>query len=93
MSEPNVLSSLPDKPLLDSKIERIADSDAVDWTEPLLRGEGERENVVSGWLLEVNGTVHALFYAMDHWVSKGSFDADGLSDDEKRERGRELLGA
>lgn len=93
MSEPNVLSSLPDQPLTVSHIERIGDSDAVDWVAPILRGDGDRENVVSGWLLEVNGTVHALFYAMDHWVASGSFDADGLDAEEKRERGREVMGA
>lgn len=42
---------------------------------------------------EADGTAHVLFYGMDGWVSKGSFDAAELDPEAKRERAAELLDA
>jgi len=91
MSEPSVLESLPDKPISESDVETVGDSDAVDWTEPLDVGSNPQTGIVGSWILEVGGTAHVLFYGMDGWVSRGSFDAEGMDPEEKRDRGHEIL--
>lgn len=93
MSESSVLESLPDRSMKRSEIEKIGDGDAVEWVEPLTTGTNERRNMVDAWAIQSSGTVHVLLYQLDGWVSKDSFDAEGLSDDEKRERGLEILGS
>ncbi|WP_115863275.1 hypothetical protein [Halorussus litoreus] len=91
MSEPSVLESLPDRALTASDVERIGDGDAVDWTEPLPLGSNPKTGTVGSWVLEVGGTAHVLFYGMDGWVARGSFDAEGLDPEAKRERATEIL--
>lgn len=88
---PNVLDSLPDRAMKRSEVERLAETDAVDWVEQLMTGTSERRNMVSEWILETGGTAHVLLYEIDGWVSQGSFDAEGMTDDEKRDRGEEAL--
>lgn len=91
MSEPNVLESLPDRAMKRSEIERLGETDAIDAVEPLLSGSGQRRNMVSSWLLETGGTAHVLLYEIDGWVSKGTFDPEGMDDDEKRDRAGDIL--
>lgn len=91
MSETNVVESLPDRSMKRSEVEQLADGDAVDWTEPLRTGAPTQPKMVHAWILETGGTGHVLHYELDGWVSKGSFDAEELSDDEKRERGEGIL--
>ena len=92
MSEPSVLKSLPDRAMKESEVENLGEGDAVDWTEPLALGSNSRRSSVGSWILEADGTALVLFYGMDGWVSKGSFDADGLDAEQKRQRAEELLG-
>lgn len=92
MSEPNALASLPDRAMKRSELDRLAEGDAVDWVEPLRTGARQRQNMVSAWILETGGTAHVLLYEMDGWVPQGSFDTEGLSPAEKRDRGEEILG-
>jgi hypothetical protein len=91
MADANVLDSLPDRAMKRSEVDRLAETDAVDWTEPLMSGANERRNMISAWILETDGTAHVLLYEIDGWVSQGSFDAAGMTDDEKYDRGREIL--
>ncbi|WP_276299159.1 hypothetical protein [Halorussus lipolyticus] len=91
MSEPNVLESLPDRSMKQSEVEKIDDSDAVEWTEPLRTGTPRNSELVHAWILETGGTGYVLLYELDGWVSQGSFDTEDLSEDEKRERGEEIL--
>lgn len=93
MSEPTVLSSLPDRAMTESEVERLGRKDAIDRTEPLALGSNSRAGTVGSWILEANGTAYVLFYGMDGWVSKGSFDPAGLESGAKRERAAELLDA
>ncbi|WP_132058036.1 hypothetical protein [Halorussus amylolyticus] len=92
MSEPSVLESLPDRAMAESEVERLGASESVAWTDSLALGSNAKAGTVGSWILEADGTAHVLFYGMDGWVSKGSFDTDGLDADEKRERAEELLG-
>ncbi|WP_135824840.1 hypothetical protein [Halorussus ruber] len=91
MSETNVVESLPDRSMKQSEVEQIGESDAVDWTEALRTGGPRNPELIHAWILETDGTGHVLLYELDGWVSQGSFDAEGLSDEEKRERGEEIL--
>ena len=93
MSEPSVLESLPDDPLSESDVERIADADAVEWTEPLDVGSNPQAGIVGSWILETGERAHVLFYDIEGWVSHGTFDPEGMSAEEKRERGHEMLDA
>jgi hypothetical protein len=47
--------------------------------------------MVSAWALQANGTAHVLLYELDGWASQGSFDAEGLTGEQKRERSIEIL--
>jgi len=92
MTEPNVLESLPDRAMKRSEIEEIGDGDEVEWVESLWTGTSrERRNMVSAWSLQANGIAHVLLYELDGWASRGSFDAEGLTNAEKRERSEEIL--
>lgn len=91
MAEPNVMESLPDRAMKKSEIEQIGDGDAVEWVEPLMTGSRERQNMVSAWVLQANGTAHVLLYELDGWASQGTFDPEGLTDEEKHERGKDVL--
>ncbi|WP_135827652.1 hypothetical protein [Halorussus halobius] len=91
MSEPNVLESLPDDPLSESDVEKVGDADAVEWTEPLDVGSNPRLGIVGSWILETDDRAHVLFYGMDGWVSRGTFDPSGMTAEEKRERGHQIL--
>ncbi|NEU58384.1 hypothetical protein [Halorussus sp. MSC15.2] len=91
MSEPAVLESLPDRSMKRSEVEELGDSDAVDWVETLRTGNGPRRNMVNAWVIETSGTAHVLLYELDGWVSQGSFDTEGLTADEKLERGEDVL--
>lgn len=91
MSENSVVDSLPDRSMKQSEVDELADSDGVDWTEPLRTGSPKHQGVVHAWILETDGTAHVLHYELDGWVSKESFATEGLSSEEKRERGDEAL--
>jgi hypothetical protein len=92
MTGSNVLESLPDRAMKRSEIEDLGDGDAVEWVEPVRTGTSrERRNMVSAWALQANGTVHVLLYELDGWASQGSFDAEGLTGEQKRERSIEIL--
>ena len=92
MSEQSVLESLPDRAMKQSELDGLAESETVEWVEPLRTGVNERRNMVDAWILETDGTAHVLLYETSGWMPKGSFDTEGLSPEEKRERGDELLG-
>ncbi|UPV75936.1 hypothetical protein M0R89_07715 [Halorussus limi] len=91
MSELNALESLPDRAMKRSELDGLAESESIDWVEPLRSGVSERRNMVNAWILETDGTAHVLLYEIQGWMPQGSFDAEGLSPDEKRERGDEIL--
>ncbi|UPW01995.1 hypothetical protein M0R88_07835 [Halorussus gelatinilyticus] len=92
MSEQHVLDSLPDRAMKRSELDRLAEGESVEWVEPLRTGVKERRDMVDAWILETNGTAHVLLYEIDGWMPQGSFDSEGMDDDEKRERGDEILG-
>ncbi|MFC7081724.1 hypothetical protein [Halorussus caseinilyticus] len=91
MSESSVLESLPDRAMKRSEMEDLGDSESVEWVHALRTGKKERRNMVNAWMLQTDGTAHVLLYELDGWVPQGSFDAEGMTDAEKRERGEEIL--
>jgi hypothetical protein len=91
MADSNVLESLPDRAMKRSEIENLGESDAVEWVEVLRTGEREHRNMARAWTLQADGTAHVLLYEIEGWASQGSFDAEGMTDEEKRERSLEIL--
>lgn len=91
MTEPSALGSLPDRSMKQSEVERIGESETVEWVETLRTGTGDRRKMVNAWVLQAKGIGHVLLYELDGWVSQGSFEADGLDDREKVEQAEEIL--
>ena len=91
MTDQNVLESLPDRAMKRSEIEKLGEGDSIEWVDVLRTGAREHENMARAWALQADGTVHVLLYEIEGWASQGSFDAEGMTDEEKRERSLEIL--